>query len=349
MPPSRELAVRLADLRRGARLRLGEGQDLAQAFLDVYDCCDQNEAALAIEQELVRLGASAVGPLVERLRCRADCFFDHCPPTWVLIDIGAASVDRLCACLADANPYVRCAAAGLLGRIDTFAAPHLLQRLWEDPFPEVRRAAAGAAAFHGYRPVVPTLLRILSEEDPDWGLAHSLAVRALGRLRDRRAVAALKTVVADDDESLMVRLEALEALGELGGPGVLGALVARLYEKDETLIEGAIVGLGRLGSRQAAGALVAVIDAVDENLRAQIARALGSIGGRVAEVALQGLMADADWHVRLAAAASLRELLALRGTTDDERALIRLSRSREGMREFHRHAFRDIEACHVSL
>ncbi|MGW6055341.1 HEAT repeat domain-containing protein [Streptomyces sp. NPDC055189] len=125
--------------------------------------------------------------------------------------------------LETSDTWRRAAAAKGLGKLGDTEHAAVLLRAAADPAPEVREGAAvglgrlGAAAA-GAR----TLCALMGDDDPWVRRAASLAAIRL-ELRDRQVVHAYGRLLGDPDYHL--RINALEALRELGVPGDVPALV----------------------------------------------------------------------------------------------------------------------------
>jgi HEAT repeat protein len=107
----------------------------------------------------------------------------------------------------------------------------------------VREMAASCLRSIG-TPAVPSLLGCL---DSHRYQARRLAVRALGWIRDPRAVAPLARLLAED-ENFAVRKEAANALGVFDGNEVASRALRRCVaeEEDVIVVEEAVRSLGRL-------------------------------------------------------------------------------------------------------
>lgn len=145
-----------------------------------------------------------------------------------------------------------------------------------------RRNAAKALASIASWKVVPELADRL-ETDPDRGVRQSL-VRALGRLGDDRALAALLKTLQDRD--LQVCQEAALALSRFNSPAAYDALLEALNSKggrDTWQIRRlAAYALGKLGDRRAVPALVASLRDESDLVVPAAAEALGELGDRQA-------------------------------------------------------------------
>lgn len=167
------------------------------------------------------------------------------------------------------DPAVRATAYAALDRRDALT-DELLERALGDPAPTVRRRAAALAATRPGAPVAPLL------DDPD-PLVAEMAAWTLGEheVVDPETVRRLITTATDHDDAL-VREAAIAALGAIGDPSALPAVLAGTRDKPAI-------------RRRAVIALVAFE------------------GPEVAE-ALETARTDRDWQVREAADEILREV-----------------------------------------
>jgi len=168
---------------------------------------------------------------------------------------------------------------GKLGRQARSAVPQLLAAL---KYPDVRYAAADALGPVGADPdkAVPALLAMLKDEPERGGrLAVAGALGALGPAA-ASAIPALRELLRDDGGS---GWRVAEAIGKIGGPDAVPALVEALESKDDSVRYTAIKWLGNLGgaAASAAGALEkARKDDPQESNRKAAAGALKKIMGR---------------------------------------------------------------------
>lgn len=126
------------------------------------------------------------------------------------------------ALLDDADPGVRAAAIGALGRVGALSAVHLEAGL-ADPSPAVRRRAAEESIPHHDVDLVPLL------DDPDPTVVEAAAF-ALGEREDAGATAALARTATTHDDPLC-REAAVAALGAIGDPAGLPAVLAATEDK----------------------------------------------------------------------------------------------------------------------
>jgi HEAT repeat protein len=118
---------------------------------------------------------------------------------------------------------------------------------------------------------VRPLLEVLHDTDRNLRRA---AAEALGEIGDPQAVAAL--LVALEDEHWSVRCAAAAALGHLRSPKTVPALLAHLDDADATVCRSAIAALGEIADARATARL---LDAVgDPALQATAVEALRSLG-----------------------------------------------------------------------
>lgn len=120
---------------------------------------------------------------------------------------------------------------------------------------------------------------------------------ARARARAIRSLAAMKTRLATDeliarldDPSVVVREETIDALGEIGDPDAVPALMERLKTPIAHSSLAIIRALGRIGDERALEPLVACLDDEDRHVRAAAARALGEMRSPKAVAALKELI-----------------------------------------------------------
>lgn len=174
---------------------------------------------------------------------------------------------------------------------------------------EQRAAVARALALIG-APAVEILIR-QGLEHPKSAAVRRCAARALGLIgpEARPAVEALCKRLKED--SLRVRLEAIDALGQIRDQTAGPALAALLDDEEDSVVEHATVALGALGE----GALPAVeqvfVESKSGRARAAAALALGQIGGERAVARLRAALAEGkrSTRFRVAALSALRQAL----------------------------------------
>ena len=104
------------------------------------------------------------------------------------------------------------------------------------------------------------------------------------------------------------REEAVEALGEIGGPESARFLSLALGDEDEDVREAAIAALTNIGGDEAAQALGLALEDEDEWFREEAIEALGEIGGDTAIRLLEQALSDEYEGVRETAEEWLEEL-----------------------------------------
>jgi HEAT repeat protein len=200
--------------------------------------------------------------------------------------------------LGDPDPAVSLAAADALGRInDSAAVPGLLIAV-EHPSEQVRLGSARALGIMGVEAAVEPLRAMLLRGE---GLEVSVAGEALGRIGGPTAIDALLTALADPQPTARwhVSMAALEGMGE---PAV-ASLVALLEGQDAYARRSAAQALGWIGSLSATEALQRVLREDSEaSVRGQAAWALGTIGDPAARRALErAQLRDPAVEVQMAA------------------------------------------------
>lgn len=184
--------------------------------------------------------------------------------------------------------------------------------------PSVRWHAAEALGTCGDT-AVPRLLSALQSRDI---LVRVGVIEALGMIRDPRALHPL-TALTYNDRSLEVRWAAILALGEIGSPGAIPALVPLISDPNRYIRNGAATALDRLGwqpsdeidsaylliahqdwesvrhlGEAALPSLRDLLRADDPDTRAKIVSILGIIDDRQAQAACQNALKDRDPRVR---------------------------------------------------
>jgi HEAT repeat protein len=153
------------------------------------------------------------------------------------------------------------------------------------------------------RAVLP--LAELTRSSPEPGL-RLLALGTLGALGDPRAFDAAQAVMADRDQSPVVRGAAAICLGQLRDRRATAALLAAAQDTSEASVlrEDAVRGLGYLGDPAAAATLAAVLRAGDERLALAAVDALGKLGDAAAAQTLEEAARD---HTQVAVRQAARD------------------------------------------
>jgi len=132
------------------------------------------------------------------------------------------------------------------------------------------------------------------------------AAKALGWIGSPEVVPALITAMKDPSDA--VRKAAAEALGYIKSPEVVPALIAALQDSDEAMRKQAAKALGWIESPEAVPALIAAMKDPDTKGRVSAAEALGWIKSPEAVPTLIAAMKDLHKGVREAAAEVLSQI-----------------------------------------
>ena len=264
-------------------------------------CADAEESVrrAAVEQlpfledpRAVRQLTRALEDAAPRVRSAAAQAFAH-------VDIAEAHAPLLRAA-ADGEPWVRYYAVRSLGELrDGAALPRLADLAASDPAMHVRIAALETLGAIGHSPAPDILLRYVDDAQPDLGAA---ALRALGRISDDRALAALKTALRSPDHSR--RLAAVTGLRAQGSPDAVESLAwTAAADAEDSVAAAAVEALGAVAARNAAGAARAIAALLaltaDTDRRDRCVSALSRLPGDRVESIAEGL-SDLQPQVRRA-------------------------------------------------
>lgn len=214
--------------------------------------------------------------------------------------------------------------SALADRGDRAARPSVLAML-ENPDPAVRAAALAALGSLGEAADVPVLVKALSAQDPERAAARASLARLPGEpvtaalvsalqqgkpalrvallqvLAERRAAEALQAIEAAAlDADPQVRAAAMVALGQLGGPqqipamvrGVLKAEKGREREAAEKQVM--FVCQRSADPRKRAEPLLAALAELPEADRTAMLSTVGRVGGPAALVTVEAAIAGSD-------------------------------------------------------
>jgi HEAT repeat protein len=120
---------------------------------------------------------------------------------------------------------------------------------------------------------------------------RAAAIRALGKIKDSRAVKSLIMLMHDENEELLVRKEAAQALGSIGGKEAVAGLIAALKSVTVELNERIAQELVKLGET-AVMPLIAMLSGDSEGIMWKAATILGEIGDKRAVKPLIALLLD---------------------------------------------------------
>ncbi|WP_049924956.1 HEAT repeat domain-containing protein [Halopiger goleimassiliensis] len=231
------------------------------------------------------------------------------------------------------NPVVRERAAELLGGLTTGPDPDVqdritraLRRTAKHDESDAVRAAAIDALYLRDESALEDLVAAVADagldETPPWMTAdrpadwlesphpefRMLAAAALGRIGDPAAVPALVAVF--DDHDVRVRAEAVEACGEIGDPRCIEPLANRLDDDQDRVRREAASALAAIGTEAARRALAPAVRSNTESVRVIAVGELGAFGNlEPLPLLIEGLQ-DSSELVRRTATRSLIELLA---------------------------------------
>ena len=298
----------------------------------------EREVRAAVTQSLGEIGdPRAIEPLVARL---GDSDKEVCHrAVEALVKIGNEAVPPLIDALEhNKSRVLRKNILVTLGKLkDPRAIVPAMNNLGNSYF-VVRRAAAEALVEIG-EDVTDQLAEILSPPRfPIQGLMDTMLttdnlrvrlrlIRALGELKDSRAVPALKSLLESPESRVVetiqealekiacaawARVSALTVLGEIGGDRALKMALQSLNDPNHDVRKASILMLGKLRDKRAIDPLLVVLNSPVDELRRGAVRVLGLIGGRsprVAKAINHLLAADSSLEVRAETARALGRLL----------------------------------------
>ncbi|HNS51657.1 MAG TPA: HEAT repeat domain-containing protein [Anaerolineae bacterium] len=292
------LGDRIREVRHAAAQALGEiGDGRAVWRLSTALQDGENDVRQAAAHALVRIGAPAVNPLIATLPDEAAAE--------ALSRIGAAAVEPLIVALKRPSA----AAAQILGRIGDIRAVEPLVGALGYSDERVHHAAAQALGQIG-NPALERLVALLdtyrretSRHMSDW--AENALVQ-IGAPAVEPLIAVLK-----HGSSSAQRDNAARALGRIRDARAVEPLIAALRGDSA----GAAWALGEIGDARAVEPLVALLAAGDWRLRCVTVSALGRLGGAAVEPLIAAVQRDDNLSVRQAAAQALLALYQA-GTLD---------------------------------
>lgn len=201
----------------------------------------------------------------------------------------------------------------LIGMLDSEVEfPQMV--LWSASLAPITESCAEECTFGGE--AAETLARIGQTSDDllplvrsrDWRVRAN-AIRALGGLRDWRAVEGLLAILQQPTERWEVRGNAALALGLIGDPSAVPVLIAALRDDHPAVRASAARALGELKTRSAMEPLISALQDPMLRVRRKAAGGLGQLKGeRAVEALMSALRNDQDRVVREVASAALREI-----------------------------------------
>ncbi len=253
-------------------------------------------------QELIKLGADSLPPLVEALQTQDPNLL----PVYrqILARIPSAT-PALIKILATAHPLIRGRAAEVLGMSrDKSAIPALLDVL-KGEFFTVRSRAALALANIGDLQAIPAILPLLKDREDE---VRAAGCTALGKFRDPSTFDEIANVLLDDPK-IEVRQAAARALGDTKHPAAAPLLMEALhdsfwwYEREQAASE-LLNAIEKMGTA-AIDPLLKALEDREGTVRKFAAALLGRLGDPRAVEPLGMALYDLHHEVGKAAAESL--------------------------------------------
>jgi HEAT repeat protein len=297
-------------------LRVTRGSELAYWTTALFDPDDEVRLTAALTLKGSR--EAAVGAIAELTRALHDknpavrrTAAEALQP---LADKAAAAAPALTGLLADRVAGVRAAATAALAHVTPREkkAAHAIVGVLKDPDAGVRRAAAEALGQMAYTglPTDPAVVSGLRDAVKDGELmVREQAVRALGHVRHPDTVPDLVGLLQQEHKDLRsTALYSLGMLGPMAKPAV--PVMVEVLRSDPENREVTAWSLARIGpgAAPAVPALIECLDEAREGIRNQAARTLRDIGPDAAaavEPLATVLIHDKDWGVRWYAAEAL--------------------------------------------
>ncbi|MFM6480552.1 MAG: HEAT repeat domain-containing protein [Microcystis panniformis] len=148
--------------------------------------------------------------------------------------------------------------------------------------------------------VVNELNQALKDSDSD---VRMNAVEALVEIGSETAIPGLLKALEDSEG--YVRREAAEALGKIGSETAIAGLLKALEHSNRYVRRKAAEALGEIGTETAIQGLLKALEHSDEYVRRYAVEALGKIGSETAIPGLLKALEDSNWEVRWEAAEAL--------------------------------------------
>jgi HEAT repeat protein/cyclophilin family peptidyl-prolyl cis-trans isomerase len=194
-----------------------------------------------------------------------------------------------------------------LQRIENPGAVPALIALSSDPDPYTRAFAARGLGPLKDRAAVPALIALVN--GPERAPAIQ-AIRSLGQLGDRAASAALLKIITTPKADPHLRLEAVSAIGGVGGEGVSEILQDLLGDPKPPVRAAAIRSLARLDAESFMFVLSGLDPDSHWSVRAELATVLGTLPAENALPRLRQMLDDDDYRAIPAVLAALAALKA---------------------------------------
>lgn len=232
--------------------------------------------------------------------------------------------------LSDSEWRVRMLIASLAGRVESQEVTEPLCRVMEsDPEPKVRAAAARSLSHRHDPTYLPQLVR--AAEDPDDGVMGT-ATAAVARLEPGHPVVRrnLARLLRAFRKGGFERMEAAMALGAVGTPDALDALLEALEERERFARHFALAGLMHAPRPERIKPVVRCLEDEYGSNRMMAASVLEQWEVEDLVELVAPLLNDGEWLVRMTGARVLH-------TRGDGRARATLERAAHSLREEERH------------
>ncbi len=215
----------------------------------------------------------------------------------------------------------RSAAEFLAKKANPVALPVMIRAL-EDPDFMIRKSALQACERYLSPMMVDALVSVMHEHTFS---ERQEAVRILGKIGDRRAVAPIAEVMEISDW-MAIRSEAAAALGQMGYPEAVPALIEALQDFEAPVRANAAEALGIIRPEEAVEPLIKALQRESGWNMRHMSAALVKIGAPAMRPLL-GLLADTDQlpDIRELAAESLTQIIAELGDVRSAQASIKLT------------------------
>jgi HEAT repeat protein len=229
------------------------------------------EVAYSASRALRHFGADAIPPLIEALSITEQSAYYHL--SMALRWIGAPAVPALLDALRHAeDENIRSGAADVLDRVDSEEVREALHAALDDEDADVRRTAMWSLGELGD----PRVLNLLLVEQPSQKLGSLEPARTIANIGSV-ALPSLIAALDDQERPAYQRVNAARALGLIKDERAVEPLVAVLRDDDEGVRVAAIFALGDLKDLKAVEPLLAVLHDTSSGVREHAVNALASI------------------------------------------------------------------------
>jgi HEAT repeat protein len=236
--------------------------------------------------------------------------------------VGLADINKITVAMSEYSGHSLVLVEALAEIADPSTVESLLAHMETGPDKKVKRTIIEALGNIGTPNTFDTLVEALSDDE---GHVRKMAVVALGKLGDKRAVGPLVELIlrAEYDD---VKDAIGKALSLFEGSEVEEAYVSLISNDDIATRVVGIEGLGSLKSASAKGKLLEILGDDDPKIRSECIRALGALDADDISTVLSGALKDKDKQVRTAAIEALGsrgEEKLIVGALDDEDMWVR--------------------------